>query len=247
MLVKFLSSINYNSALLAVLSVLPWAFFLYQLQPSKTSKKILIITLAFLFGVISTQVILYLHPVLWPEVNFKPKKTATVLSQTVYISFIQAGMMEETFKEFFILSLGFLTTFNWKTKTWDKNIVLIGGFVAIGFACIENYVYINKDTTKWLEMFLGRTFFSSNIHLLINLCFSIFLIKSNTSENKLLLIGYAYVLAVLQHGVVDFFLLPGSRFGNWLSTAMFVGIWVWVVRDLRTYVYNQKEKNIYLT
>jgi hypothetical protein len=96
-------------------------------------------------------------------------------------------------------------------------------------------------------MFLGRTFFSSNIHLLINLCFSIFLLKSNTTENKLLLIGYAYVLAVLQHGVVDFFLLPGSRFGNWLSTAMFVGIWVWVVRDLRTYVYNSVKKDMYIT
>ena len=91
-------------------------------------------------------------------------------------------------------------------------------------------------------MFLGRTVFSSNIHLLINLCFALFLLKSNQPNRiteKLVLIFYGYVLAVFQHGVVDFFLLPGSRFGSWLSTAMFVGIWVWVVRDMRKYVYQR--------
>jgi hypothetical protein len=78
--------------------------------------------------------------------------------------------------------------------------------------------------------------------MLINVCFSLFLLKSNEQDklsDKLILIAYAYVLAILQHGVVDFFLLPGSRFGSWLSTAMFVGIWVWVVRDMRKYVYEK--------
>ena len=186
---------------------------------------------------------LSLHPIIWPDVDFKPKRTVTILSQTVYISFIQAGMMEETFKELFILLLGLLFAFNRTLKTWTKDVVLIGGFVAFGFAFIENYVYISKDSTKIVEMFIGRTVFSSNIHLLINLCFALFLLKSNEQTHtgeKLLLIFYGYILAIFQHGVVDFFLLPGSRFGNWLSTAMFVGIWVWVVRDIRKYVYQKR-------
>lgn len=226
--------------LLAFCSILPWAFFLYVLHPETNNNKLLLAILALCLGILSTKVILSLHPILWPDVDFKPKKTATILSQTVYISFIQAGMMEETFKELFILFLGVLFAFNHKLKIWTKDVVIIGGFVALGFAFIENYVYINKDSTKIVEMFLGRTIFSSNIHLLINLCFTLFLLKSNDSKHlseKILLIFYGYILAILQHGVVDFFLLPGSRFGNWLSTAMFVGIWVWVVRDMRTYVY----------
>ncbi len=242
MFAHYFSDLNYQSALLAFCSILPWAFFLFVLHPGTNSRKFLVALLAMGLGILSTEVILSLHPIIWPEVDFKPKKTATVLSQTVYISFIQAGMMEETFKELFIISLGLLFAFNRSLKTWTKDVVLIGGFVAFGFSFIENYVYISKDSTKVFDMFLGRTVFSSNIHLLINLCFALFLLKSNQPNRiteKLVLIFYGYVLAVFQHGVVDFFLLPGSRFGSWLSTAMFVGIWVWVVRDMRKYVYQR--------
>jgi RsiW-degrading membrane proteinase PrsW (M82 family) len=241
-MIQLLSELSIPSVLLAFGSILPWAFFLYVLHPGNNTRKFLIAVLALCLGVLSTKVILSLHPIIWPEIDFKPKKTATILSQTVYISFIQAGMMEETFKELFILLLGFLFAFNRSAKVWTKDIVLIGGFVAFGFSFIENYVYISKDTTKIVEMFLGRTIYSSNIHMLINVCFSLFLLKSNEQDklsDKLILIAYAYVLAILQHGVVDFFLLPGSRFGSWLSTAMFVGIWVWVVRDMRKYVYEK--------
>ncbi len=238
-MIQFLNSIDFKILLYATLSILPWGFFLFTLQPSDFKRKLILSSVALILGIITTQIILYLHPIIWPEVNFKPKKTATVLSQTIYISFIQAGMMEETFKEFFILLLAFFGAYNYKEKKFDKDVILIGGFVALGFAGIENYVYISKDKNKIFEMFLGRTLFSSNIHLLINLCFALFLLKSNSSDKKTVVLFYAYFLAVIQHGVVDFFLLPGSKFGNWLSTAMFVGIWVWVVRDLRKFVYEK--------
>ncbi len=241
-MLHLLSELNTMSVILAFGSILPWAFFLYVLHPGTTSRKLLLAFLALCLGILSTKVILSLHPIIWPEVDFKPKKNVTMLSQTVYISFIQAGMMEETFKELFIIVMGLLFAFNRTLKTWTKDIVLIGGFVAFGFSLIENYVYISKDTTKIFDMFVGRTVFSSNIHLLINVCFSLFLLKSNEQSklsDKLILIAYGYVLAIFQHGVVDFFLLPGSRFGSWLSTAMFVGIWVWVVRDMRKYVYQE--------
>lgn len=239
-MLTFFSELSPIGIVLAFLSILPWAFFLLGLHPGKTNKKFLIAVIALGLGILSTKVILMLHPIIWPEVDFKPKKNVTMLSQTVYISFIQAGMMEETFKELFIILMGILFAFNRSLKHWTKDIVLIGGFVAFGFALIENYVYISKDTTKVFDMFIGRTFYSTNIHLLINICFSLFLLKSNDEDkwsDKLILIAYGYILAIFQHGVVDFFLLPGSRFGNWLSTAMFVGIWVWVVRDMRKYVY----------
>jgi hypothetical protein len=89
-------------------------------------------------------------------------------------------------------------------------------------------------------MFTGRFLYSSNIHLLINLCFVLFLLKSNTevqSQDRFTYLLKAFFLAVIQHGVVDFFLIPSSKFGVWLSVALFMGIWVWVVRDLRKFVY----------
>jgi RsiW-degrading membrane proteinase PrsW (M82 family) len=226
---------------LAFFSVLPWGFTVWYFQPCSKVRKFFLTLGAIFLGILSTKLILALHPILWPDINFKPRKT-TILAQTVYISFIQAGMMEETFKVLLILAFSYIVAFERKTKTWMKDVVLIGAFVALGFSFIENYVYIHKENNAKMvfTMFLGRTIYSSNIHLLINLCFALFLYKSNfkhTTKEKIFYLLYAYFLAILQHGIVDFFLLPSSRFGNWLATAFFVGIWVWVARDLRKYIY----------
>lgn len=214
-------------------------------QPESSRKTSVSLT-ALLAGILSTQIILGLHPVLWPEVDFKPRKTS-LLTQTVHIAFIQAGMMEETFKILLILLVSFIFCFNRLDRTWTKDVVLAGGFTALGFSMIENYVYIHKEPRNTIEMFIGRTIFSSNIHFLINLVFALFLLKSNKASSKsekAVIIGYAYGLAVIQHGVVDFFLIPGSRFGNWLASALFIGIWVWAVRDLRVLIYDKIPENI---
>jgi RsiW-degrading membrane proteinase PrsW (M82 family) len=238
---KMLLGVDTTHLLLAFLTILPWGFVIYYFQPTGRVRKLLIILGAFILGILSTKLILTLHPVLWPEVNFKPKRT-TVLSQTVYIAFVQAGMLEETFKILLILLFSYFVAFDRKLKLWKKDVILIGAFVALGFAFVENYVYIHKDNNPKvvMNMFIGRAVFSSNIHLLINICFALFLFKSNFEETKgekFILVLYGYFLAILQHGIVDFFLLPSSRFGTWLASAFFVGIWVWVARDLRKYIY----------
>lgn len=214
-------------------------------QPESSRKTSVSLT-ALLAGILSTQIIMGLHPVFWPEVDFKPRRTS-LLTQTVHIAFIQAGMMEETFKILLILAVSFIFCFNRLDRTWTKDAVLAGGFTALGFSLVENYVYIHKDPRNTIEMFIGRTVFSSNIHFLINLVFALFLLKSNKTSSrseKAVIIGYAYGLAVVQHGVVDFFLIPGSRFGNWLASALFIGIWVWAVRDLRVLVYGKVPENV---
>lgn len=238
---KSILELDRTHLLLSFLSVFPWGFAIWYFQPSPKLRKTLLLLGAFILGILSTKLILALHPVFWPEVNFKPRKTS-VLAQTVYISFIQAGMMEETFKILLILAFSYIVSFDRKVKLWMKDVVLIGAFVAIGFSFVENYVYIHKENNPKMvfNMFVGRTIYSSNIHLLINLCFGLFLYKSNFKETRLdkfFLIFYGYILAILQHGIVDFFLLPSSKFGTWLAAAFFVGIWVWVARDLRKYIY----------
>lgn len=61
------------------------------------------------------------------------------------------------------------------------------------------------------------------------------------SASKRLYIGFGFVLAVMQHGVVDFLLIPGSTIGLWIATSLFVGIWVWVVNDWRELVDIKKD------
>ncbi|MBM9575926.1 PrsW family intramembrane metalloprotease [Leptospira sp. 201903070] len=228
-------------ALLGFLSILPWGFFLILLFPGKnTPQRIFLILLALFLGYLSTEIVLKLHPIFWPDVKMAaPKRAGHILTQTAHIAFIQAGMMEEFCKGILILFAGLLLAFDWKNYSFRKEMVLIGGFVALGFAGIENANYIfNAKEEDRIAMFVGRTIRSSNAHFLINLCFALAFVKSNLKEPKdrPVYLFLAFLLAVSQHGLFNFFVLPQARFGGWLSTALFIGIWVWIVKDFRTFI-----------
>lgn len=240
-----ISSLDY---LYGVLSVLPWAVVVWRAYtPKKTHKELFGILFGLICGWLATVIILKLHPVLWPETDFVTKKKVSLLTQTAHIAFIKAGMVEESFKIFFILVLSFLFGYDYKTKKFTTPVVLIAAFVAMGFSLIENTEYIFREVDgKKLDIFIARTIHSSNIHLLINLCFSLFLLKSNskiTKQSKIELLVFAFVLSVVQHGVVDFLLIPGAVIGLWVATALFVGIWVWVVSDWRNYIVIENTSN----
>jgi len=240
-------------------SILPWAYALWVSFPKTSSnfpnknateifvRLLFFSLLAFLAGILSTYLILELSPLVWPNVDLKPKRTKSLLTQTIHLAFIQAGMVEETFKVGFILLISsiFLRS---KDGKWKKEIFLVGGFTALGFAFIENSHYIISEIPdKRFATFIGRSIHSSNIHMLINLTFALFCLKSNAisdATQKWFYIGGAFLLAVIQHGVVDFFLIPSSVIGGWIATAMFVGIWVWVVNDFRTYILDRKLEKI---
>ena len=139
-----LEQLKFSDLFLALLSILPWGFILFLLHPGKSNRKIKIIIFSLIMGYISTRLILYLHPIIWPEVDFKPRKTS-MLTATAHLAFIQAGMMEETFKILLIFLLAFFFGYDYQKKIWNKDVILIGGFVALGFAFTENYTYIHKE------------------------------------------------------------------------------------------------------
>ncbi|TGM38278.1 PrsW family intramembrane metalloprotease [Leptospira biflexa] len=241
-----MKEIGFYDYLIGAATVLPWAIVIWKAyKPKKGWQEVFGIILALVFGWLSTDLILRLHPIFWPEADFSPKKKVSLLTQTAHMAFIQAGITEETFKIFFIMILSFVFGYDRKTKLFSPNVVLFGAFVAMGFSFIENthYIFREPEEKKW-NLFIARTIHSSNIHLLINLCFSLFLLKSNfkaDDSSKKVTILFGFVLAVLQHGVVDFLLIPGATIGLWISTAMFVGIWVWVVNDWRELIVSIKE------
>ncbi|ABZ93392.1 Conserved hypothetical protein [Leptospira biflexa serovar Patoc strain 'Patoc 1 (Ames)'] len=244
-----MKEIGFYDYLIGAATVLPWAIVIWKAyKPKKGWQEVFGIILALVFGWLSTDLILRLHPIFWPEADFSPKKKVSLLTQTAHMAFIQAGITEETFKIFFIMILSFVFGYDRKTKLFSPNVVLFGAFVAMGFSFIENthYIFREPEEKKW-NLFIARTVHSSNIHLLINLCFSLFLLKSNfkaDDSSKKVTILFGFVLAVLQHGVVDFLLIPGATIGLWISTAMFVGIWVWVVGDWRELIVSIKERPI---
>ncbi len=242
--------IGFTEYMIGALTILPWAFVVWKAYPEKKTVRLVSgILIALALGWISTEIITWLHPILWPETDFNPKKKVSMLTQTVHIAFIQAGIMEESVKILFLLFLTAALGYDYKEKKFQPQVVLFAAFIAMGFSLIENSLYIAREIPdKKIAIFIGRTIHSSNFHLLIDLCFALFMLKSNDKEktDRITYLLLAFVLAVLQHGVVDFLLIPGATFGNWIATAMFVGIWVWIVRDWRIYVtaYLQERKTL---
>lgn len=181
-------------------------FFDFTFSWKKYSTKNFAHSIGAFLGYLSTEIVLKLHPIFWPDVKI-PKRSGHILTQTAHIAFIQAGMMEEFCKGILILASGLLFAFDWKTYTFKKEMVLIGGFVALGFAGIENanYIFSAKEEDR-ISMFVGRTIRSSNAHFLINLCFALAFVKSNQKETKErpLALFLAFLLAVSQHGLFNF-------------------------------------------
>jgi RsiW-degrading membrane proteinase PrsW (M82 family) len=233
-----------STTLLAVAGIILWGGFLmgiYFHSPltDRRPKRFFLLSISGLIvGAFSSQAVLQFAEAF--GMMLKPKGKSSMLSQTLHLAFVQAGMMEEFMKILFILFLGAIFLILEKQKNWNHEIFFIAGFVALGFAGVENYLYIypTKGGNETMFQWIGRTFVSANIHLLVNLCFALFLIKSNRFQTSFRWVyrGYALILAVLQHGIVDFFLIPGSIFGNWLSIWFFVGIWVWVAKDTSKYI-----------
>ncbi|EQA44234.1 protease PrsW family protein [Leptospira broomii serovar Hurstbridge str. 5399] len=227
--------------LLAILSIFPWAFVLVYIHPKIPVSKLLFTLFgALALGWLATELVLQLNAWFWPNVPVPGKKpSGSILSQTVHIAFVQAGMMEEACKSALILGFSYLVAYDRQAKRFLPEVFLIGGFVALGFAGVENYHYIQSaNEHDRVATFIARTLKSTNAHLLINLCFSLFLIKSNFKEkgDKAKYLVQAFLLAVFQHGLFDFFVLPNGRFGAWIAIALFVGIWVWIVKDRRKYL-----------
>ena len=225
--------------LLSFFSVILWIIVLLFLFPtSKNNKKLFFGVVVSLFlGYLSTFMVLYINDILFHINSLKPK-IPNILTSTIYISFIQAGMIEEMCKGLIALLFSYFVAFDKKLFQWKKEIVLISAFVGLGFAWVENFNYIQESSNK-IELFVARTFHSSNIHLLLGLLFSLLILKGNyqkTIKKNFLRIVQSFLVCVFLHGLVDFFLIPASRIGLWLSTLLFIFIWAWVVKNYRLYI-----------
>ena len=225
--------------ILSIFSISPWVFILSILFPKDKKSLFLCICLSLFLGYLSTVLVIYINDIFFNFSSLKPK-TVNILTYTAYISFIQAGMIEEVCKGLFAFILGFLFYFDKKEKLFRVEIFWISGFISLGFAGVENFNYIQESSNK-IALFIARTFHSSNIHLLIGLLFSLIILKKSFLERtfKFMFLLEAFLIAILVHGLVDFFLIPGSKMGRFLSTLLFVFVWAWVVLNYRNYIVNR--------
>ena len=129
-----------------------------------------------------------------------------VLSMTLFISFIEAGLLEEIFKiSFYILALRILNK-NFKLELKALDYMLLGTLIGFGFGLLENIYYIWAPEKADFWMVIGRTFTSLPAHMIMCSIFGFCVAQRKPIQGTF--------AAIIVHGIYDFFALPATIFGN---------------------------------
>ena len=169
-------------------------------------------------------------------------------SNTVfYTAFFEAGFAEE-FAKFLIFMI-----FIWRDKNFDEYMdgIVYATFIGLGFACVENVMYVFGAATESLQTGIGtgisRALLSVPAHFLFGVVMGYFLSLAKFKEGKrLLYLLMGLLAAALGHGLFDWLLMVSGALGTGLGSALYVvflicDIYLWKI-GIR-YIRQQQENS----
>lgn len=202
-----------NSLLLVILAVLPTLFigyFVYKNDKHKEPFRILV-TL-FLFGIVSAIGVICISALLESVIPLFTKDTSIMnITELLLKVFIEIAFVEEICKWFIVYIFGY------KNMEFDEtyDIIIYAIFVALGFATIENIMYILKENT--IQVAVQRALFSVPGHVSYAIFMSYYLckakinrLKGNTKE-EVRDILLSIVIPTFIHGIFDFCLFADNE------------------------------------
>jgi RsiW-degrading membrane proteinase PrsW (M82 family) len=160
-----------------------------------------------------------------------------------YTSFIVAGLTEEYFKRLVVLEVPY------KTKYFNEKLdgIVYGVFSAMGFATVENIVYVVYRYTNNRYIGLYRGIFSVPAHGVfgITMGYYLSLAKFDTDKKraKRNLMRSLYMPLIL-HGIFDFILMAGIPQLSVLFVPYVIYIWWLNERKLSKFMYDSKSRFI---
>ncbi|TJX14052.1 PrsW family intramembrane metalloprotease [Tissierella creatinini] len=159
----------------------------------------------------------------------------------LYNAFIVAGLTEEYFKRFMVLKVPFKTTyFNEKLDG-----IVYGVFSALGFATVENIIYVVFTYTNNPFVGLYRGIFSVPAHAVFGITMGYYLSLSkfdkDLSRKKKNMI-MSLVLPVILHGGFDFILMANIPQLTLLFVPYVLFLWWINERKLSAFLYDSKSR-----
>ena len=161
-----------------------------------------------------------------------------------YSAFIEAGFPEELSK-FIILFL-----LVWWNKNFNEHMdgIVYATFVSLGFACIENILYVFGSGFGTGIM---RAIISVPGHFLFGVLMGYFLSLAKFNENnKFFYILLSFLVPACVHGLFDWLLMASDALGNGFSIlllllfiALDIFMWIVGVRSIRNHRENSPFKN----
>lgn len=222
-------------------SVTPVIIFLYIIFIRDTEKEPFGLLLkAFLSGF---AVFLFAYPVEW-LIGLLSNDIQNPLTNSLFRGFVNAGLPEESLKFFLLYKVV------WKEKDFDQYYdgIIYAVFVSLGFALIENIVYVLESGNNWRTTAVMRAFTAVPGHGLFAVAMGYFfsLARFSSGRRRTLYLLNAVGLPVLLHGTYDFSLLylRYSDENNFLFSLLaeflfaFIIIYLWKlgIRNIRKHL-----------
>jgi len=156
----------------------------------------------------------------------------TEIGEAAYTSFIVAGFVEEAFKFVLLLAL------TWRNRNLNEPLdgIVYAVFISLGFAGMENVLYVFNPEIGGFETGLLRAFTSVPAHMMFGVAMGYYFARARLFGDVAINMIKAFFSAVFLHGAYNFFLLSGIWWALVPFAIFFGGMLVIGVRKINKYV-----------
>ena len=161
----------------------------------------------------------------------------------MYTAFIVAGFTEEYFKRLVILKVPY------KTQYFNEKLdgIVYGIFSSMGFATVENIVYVVYRYANNPHVGLYRGVFSVPAHAVfgITMGYYLSLAKFDTNRDRAKInMRRSLYMPILMHGTFNFILMSGIPQLGFLFVPYVIYLWWLNQRKLSKFIYDSKNRRI---
>lgn len=160
--------------------------------------------------------------------NFSPPKTSFYYA--IYISFVVASFVEEAYK---YIILKFLI---WKNSNYNEPFdgILYAVYVSLGFATLENILYVLSPTLGGIQTGVFRAIFSVPAHAVFGVYMGYYLSKEKFFKKPKLFLGF--LMPFFVHGLYDLLLFLNLKYSYIYFILFFSYIIVISFKRLNKYI-----------
>ena len=207
----------YNLFLMAVAPIIIFVFYIY-IKDKYEKEPLKLLTTGILFGTIISVPIGFIEKYLTKSFIIENS-----FLQTFYLSFIVAAFTEEFFK---FITLYFLI---WNEKNFNEPFdgIVYAVMISLGFAMIENILYVINPNTGGIYTAITRAIFSVPGHGFFGVTMGYFFALAKYEPNKKLkYILYSFIIPIILHGLFNFILLYEIKFAMLIFIMYAIYLWI---------------------
>ncbi len=160
--------------------------------------------------------------------------------EAFYMSFLVASLVEELFKYIVLIFL------IWKNKNFNEKFdgIVYSVFISLGFAGIENVLYVINPELGGIDTALSRAFISIPAHALFGVIMGYyFALAKFEPEKRTKFIIYAFLIPFLVHGFYDFILLSEIEYMMIVFLIFLVYLWMTGFKKMKKHLQSSPFKN----